>query len=152
MSLRFTTLEENNLMKDVQSNLNPGPLQSPRYLIEFLLLSARVHPALLWRPLRNIAATLSTRCPADALEVSMATKMAPRDCEGQSEPINGTMLRDKKKRKQDKDQITNLCFLSLLFLLCQKCLCVFFYVCLFFLIYHCLLVYASLWWLFVVGV
>lgn len=100
VSLRFTTLEENNFMKDVQSNLNPGPLQSPRYLIEFLFLSARVHPALLWRPLRNIAATLSTRCPADALEVSMATRMASRDCEGQSEPINGTMLRDKKKKTQ----------------------------------------------------
>lgn len=36
--------------------------------------------------------------PADALEVSMATSMASRDCEGQSEPINGMMLRDKNTR------------------------------------------------------
>lgn len=64
----------------------------------------------------------------------MATRMASHDCEGQSEPINGTMLRDKKKKKQqqqDKDQITN--YASCHFYSCfakKKCLCVF-YVCLF---------------------
>lgn len=30
----------------------------------------------------------------------MATRMASRDCEGQSEPINGTILRDKKKKRK----------------------------------------------------
>lgn len=37
----------------------------------------------------------------------MATRMASRDCEGQSEPINGTMLRDKNKIRI-KSQITLL--------------------------------------------
>lgn len=107
---------------------NPGPLQSLRYLIEFLLLSARVHPALLWRPPRNIAATLSSCCPADALEVSMATRMASHDFEGQSEPINGTMLRDKKKNKiRIKSQIMLL--VTFIPALPKKCL--FFNVCLF---------------------
>lgn len=54
---------------------------------------------LLWQPLRNVAATLSAHCSADALEVSMVTGMASRDCEGQSEPINGTMLRDRRNKK-----------------------------------------------------
>lgn len=39
----------------------------------------------------------------------MATWMASCDCEGQSELINGTMLRDKKKTKtQIKSQLTLL--------------------------------------------
>lgn len=80
----------------------------------------------------------------------MATRMASCDCEGQSEPINGTMVRDKKKKKkQDKDQITNYASCHFLFLLCQKCLCARACVCVFlcllvFLVYHCLTVYASL--------
>lgn len=59
----------------------------------------------------------------------MATRMASCDCEGQSEPINGTMLRDKKK--QDKDQITNYasCHFSSCFAK-NVSVCVF-YVCLF---------------------
>lgn len=89
--------------------------------VEFLSLSACVHPALLWQPHRNVAATLSARHPADALEVSMATAMASHDCEGQSEPINGTRLRDKKKQQHTGwGSNHKLCFLSLLFLLCQK--------------------------------
>lgn len=59
----------------------------------------------------------------------MATRMASRDCEGQSEPINGTMLRDEKK--QDTDQITN--YASCHFYSCfakNVCMCVF-CVCLF---------------------
>lgn len=35
----------------------------------------------------------------------MATRMASRDCEGQSEPINGTMLRDKKNKIRIKSHI-----------------------------------------------
>lgn len=34
----------------------------------------------------------------------MATRMTSRDCEGQSELINGTMLRDDKKTVQIKSQ------------------------------------------------
>ena len=59
----------------------------------------------------SAAATLSAHCPADALELSMATRTASRDCEGQSEPINGTMLRDEKKKENKiriKSQITLL--------------------------------------------
>lgn len=74
-----------------------GTLQSPCILsrvplVVFIAL-------LLWQPVRNVAATLSAHCSADALEVSMVTRMASRDCEGQSEPINGTMLRDRRNKK-----------------------------------------------------
>lgn len=104
VSLCFTAVEENNSMKKKTKRCSiksesGTPAITEVFEVEFLSLSARVHPALLWQPLRNIAATLSAHCPADALEVSMATRMASRDCEGQSEPINGTMLRDKKKKK-----------------------------------------------------
>lgn len=58
---------------------------------------------------KNVAATLSAPWPADALEVSMATGMTSRDCEGQSELINGTMLKDGKK-KNHPEQITNYAF------------------------------------------
>lgn len=136
VSLCFTAVEENNSMKKKTKRCSiksesGTPAITEVFEVEFLSLSARVHPALLWQPLRNIAATLSAHCPADALEVSMATRMASRDCEGQSEPINGTMLRDKKKKKQDKDQITN--YASCHFYSCfakNVCVCVF-YVCLF---------------------
>lgn len=53
---------------------------------------------LLWQPLQNVAATLSAHWPANALEVSMTTRMTSRDCEGQSELINGTMSRDGKRK------------------------------------------------------
>lgn len=79
VSLRFTTLEEggkkeerNNFMKDAQSNLNLGPLQSPRYLTEFpLVVRSRTSGVAMTAP---VAATLSAPRPADALEVSMATR------------------------------------------------------------------------------
>lgn len=79
VSLRFTTLEEggkkeerNNFMKDVQSNLNLGPLQSPRYSTEFpLVVRSRTSGVAMTAP---VAATLSAHRPADALEVSMATR------------------------------------------------------------------------------
>lgn len=79
VSLRFTTLEEggkkeerNNFMKDVQSNLNLGPLQSPRYSTEFpLVVRSRTSGIAMTAP---VAATLSAHRPADALEVSMATR------------------------------------------------------------------------------
>lgn len=74
---------------------------------------------LLWQPLQNVAATLSAHWPANALEVSMTTRMTSRDCEGQSELINGTMSRD-GKRKTIYRSNHKLSFLSLLFLLCQK--------------------------------
>lgn len=55
----------------------------------------------------NVAVTFSAHWPADALEVPMVTRMTSRDCEGQSELINGTMLRDKKNYT---DQIANYAF------------------------------------------
>lgn len=106
VSLRFTALGENNFMRKTKKRSIKSESGTPAitevFKVEFLSLSARVHPALLWQPLRNVAATLSAHCPADALEVSMATRMASRDCEGQSEPINGTMLRDKKRKEKKK--------------------------------------------------
>lgn len=74
-----------------------GTLQSPCIFSRVPL--AVFIALLLWQPLRNVAATLSAHCSADALEVSMVTRMASRDCEGQSEPINGTMLRDRRNKK-----------------------------------------------------
>lgn len=61
----------------------------------------RIHPV--------FTDTMSVRRPADALEVSMATSMASRDCEGQSEPINGTKLRDKNTRQRIKSQMYASC-------------------------------------------
>lgn len=58
----------------------------------------------------------------------MATRMASRDCEGQSEPINGTMLRDKKNKIRIKSQIMLL--VTFIPALPKMSLCVF-YVCLF---------------------
>lgn len=78
VSLRFTTLEggkkeeRNNFMKDAQSNLNLGPLQSPRYSTEFpLVVRSHTSGVAMTAP---VAATLSAHRPADALEVSMATR------------------------------------------------------------------------------
>lgn len=45
------------------------------------------------------AETTFVHRPVDALEVSMATSMASHDCEGQSKPINGTMLETKIQDK-----------------------------------------------------
>lgn len=96
-------------------------------------------PVLLWQPLRNIVCTLPSWCTWGLY----GNHMASRDCEGQSEPINGTMLRDEKK---DTDQITNYasCHFYSYFAknvcMCVLCLLVFF-------VYHGLTVYASLWWL-----
>lgn len=60
----------------------------------------------------------------------MVTGMASRDCEGQSEPINGTMLRDRRNKKT-AIKITNhaschfySCFAKKR--LCVLCLVVFF--------------------------
>lgn len=58
----------------------------------------------------------------------MATRMASCDCEGQSEPINGTMLRDKKNKIRIKSQIMLL--VTFIPALPKMSLCVF-YVCLF---------------------
>lgn len=163
VSLRFTTLEEggkkeerNNFMKDAQSNLNLGPLQSPRYLTEFpLVVRSRTSGVAMTAP---VAATLSAPRPADALEVSMATRNGVTWLwrtirANQSDNAEG----QKKQKKQGSNH--DLCFLSLLFLLCQKmsmcvwgggvcCLLFFVFLCLFvFVIYHSVLVYASLCWL-----
>lgn len=75
----------------------------------------------------------------------MATRMASRDCEGQSEPINGTMLRDTKKKK-NKIRIKSQIMLLVTFIPAlpkmSPCVCV---LCLLvFLVCHCLTVYASL--------
>lgn len=105
-------------IKNIQSNLNPGPLQSPSRRVLLVVCSCSSSVAM--------TATMSARCPADALEVTVATRMASRDCEGQSEPINWTMLRDRKK--QDKDQITNYASCHFYSCFAKKCV---FYVCLF---------------------
>lgn len=100
-------------------------------------------PVLLWQPLRNVAATLSAQCPADALEVSMATiwhHVTVKDNQSQS------MGQCWGMKKKDTDQITNYaschfysCFAKNV-CTCVLCLLVFF-------VYHGLTVYASLWWL-----
>lgn len=79
----------------------------------------------------------------------MATRMTSRDCEGQSELINGIMSRD-GKRKTIYGSNHKFSFLSLLFLLCQKQILWFCFVLFFtrvelvFFVYHGLTVYASL--------
>lgn len=121
-----------------------GTLQSPRILSRVPL--AVFIALLLWQPLRNVAATLSAHCSADALEVSMVTRMASRDCEGQSEPINGTMLRDRRNKKT-AIKITNLAschFYSCFAKKCVFCVCLIFFFPSLFLVYHGLTVYASL--------
>lgn len=140
VSLRFIALEENNFIKKKKTSFNQIWIRDPCnhwgiFKSSFLSLCARVHPALLWQPLRNVAATLSAHRPADALEVSMAARMASRDCEGQSEPINGTMLRDKNKKIRIKSQIMLL--VTFIPALPKNCLCVF-YVCLFLPLSDCL--------------
>lgn len=73
----------------------------------------------------------------------MATRMASRDCEGQSEPINGTMLRDKKGNIRIKSQIMLL--VTFIPALPKNCLCVCVCVCFMFACFpHRLTVYASL--------
>lgn len=106
-----------------------GSLQSPCIFSRGPL--AVLIALLLWQPLRNVAATLSAHCSADALEVSMVTRMASRDCEGQSEPINGTVLRDRRNKKT-AIKITNhaschfySCFAKKMCVLC--CLIFFFF-------------------------
>lgn len=49
--------------------------------------------------MENIAATLPAHRMAHALEGTMATTMASRDCEGQSEPIKEGDVGRKKKKK-----------------------------------------------------
>lgn len=96
--LKKNNNKKNANNKNVQSNLNPGALQSPPpevFEVEFPLVSV-----LLWQPRRDVAATLSAHCSADALEVSMTTRMASHDCEGQSAPINGTTLRETHEKKK----------------------------------------------------
>lgn len=99
----------------------PGPLQSPCILSRVPL--AMFIALLLWQPLRNVAATLSAHYSVDALEVSMVTGMASRDCEGQSEPINGTMLRDRRNKKT-AIKITNHASCHFYSCFAKKCLCV----------------------------
>lgn len=104
-----------------------GTLQSPCILSRVPL--AVFIALLLWQPLRNVAATLSAHCSADALEVSMVTRMASRDCEGQSEPINGTMLRDRRNKKT-AIKITNHAschFYSCFAKKCVFCVCLIFF-------------------------
>lgn len=68
----------------------------------------------------------------------MATRMASCDCEGQSEPINGTML----NKNTHKDQITYHASCHFYSCFAKKRLCV---LCLLvFLVYHRLTVYANL--------
>lgn len=139
---------KNNTKKNKQKKLRsikfePGPLQSPCILSRVPL--AMFIALLLWQPLRNVAATLSAHYSVDALEVSMVTGMASRDCEGQSEPINGTMLRDRRNKKT-AIKITNHASCHFYSCFAKKCLCV---LCLVvfsppFLVYHGLTVYASL--------
>lgn len=160
VSLRFTTLEEggkkeerNNFMKDVQSNLNLGPLQSPRYSTEFpLVVRSRTSGVAMTAP---VAATLSAHRPADALEVSMATR---NGVTWLWRTIRANQS-DNAEGQKNKDQIMTYASCHFYSCFAKKCLyvCVWecvlsfvllFYVFLFvFVIYHSVLVYASLCWL-----
>lgn len=163
VSLRFTTLEEggkkeerNNFMKDVQSNLNLGPLQSPRYSTEFpLVVRSRTSGVAMTAP---VAATLSAHRPADALEVSMATRNGVTWLWRTIRANQSDNAEGQKKNTRIKSWLMLLVtFIPALPKNVYMCVCVWecvlsfvllFYVFLFvFVIYHSVLVYASLCWL-----
>lgn len=122
-----TASEEENVRwkkrhrKNIQSKIwNPGPPAIPHRGIEPFSLSASRSFGV------AMTATMSAHRTTDALEVTVATGMASRDCEGQSEPINWTMLSDKKKTRYGSNHkfmllvtfipaLPKMCVLRLLF-------------------------------------
>lgn len=68
--------------------------------------------------MENIAATLPAHRMAHALEGTMATTMASRDCEGQSEPIKEGDVGRKKKKKRSNQIVLLVTFLPALPKMC----------------------------------
>lgn len=154
MSLHFTALEENNFMKNTKRrSIKPEsgtPAITEVFEVEFLSLL----PVFTQRCYDSLRGTLQQHCLRAAQLMHLRSLWQPewhhvtvKDNQSQS---MGQCWETKKKKNTIRIKSHIMLLVTFIPALPKMSVCV---LCLLvFLVYHCLIVYANLWWLFVVGV